>query len=81
MLAALEGQNSRAIDAYAGGVLEVRRSVVQGKNSDNHEAIGIALEPQRMNPEPHTTLIEDNWIIFDDLGRCCRWLFRQSSFG
>ena len=67
VLAALDGQNSRAIDAYGGGVLEVRRSVIQqGKNSDNNEAIGIALEPNRINPQPHSTLIEDNWIIFDD---------------
>ena len=82
VLAALDGRNSRAIDVYAGGVLEVRRSVIQqGKNSDNSAAIGIALEPKRINPEPHSTLVEDNWIIFDDLDRCCRWLFRARRFG
>ena len=47
VLAALDGKNSRAIDVYAGGVLEVRRSVIQqGPNSENSAAIGIALEPQ-----------------------------------
>jgi hypothetical protein len=82
VLAALDGQNSRAIGTYGGGVPEVRRNVVQqGKNSDNNEAIGIALEPNRINPEPHSTLIEDNWIIFDDLGRRCRWLFKAKHFG
>ncbi len=82
VLAALDGENSRAIDAYGGGKLEVRRSVIQqGKNSDNHDAIGIALQPKNVNPEPHETLVEDNWIIFDDLERCCRWLFRAKQFG
>ena len=82
ILAALDGRNSLAIDVYAGGVLEVRRSVIhQGKNSDNDAAIGIALEPNRLNPQPHSTLVEDNWIIFDDLSRCCRWLFRAKHLG
>jgi hypothetical protein len=82
VLAALDSQNSRAIDAYAGGVLEVRRSVIeQGQNSDNNEAIGVALEPRRINPEPHSTLIENNWIVFDDLRRCCRWLLTAKQFG
>lgn len=82
ILAALEGRNSRAIDLYGGGVLEVRRSVIQqGANTDNHEAFGIALEPRRINPEPHSTLIENSWIIFDDLKRCCRWLIRGKKFG
>ena len=82
VLAALGGRNSRAIDAYAGGVLEVRRSVIQqGPNSDNSEAIGVALELNRTNPKPHSTLIEDNWIIFDDLSRCCRWLFKAKQLG
>jgi hypothetical protein len=82
VLAALEGHNSRAIDAYAGGEVIVRRSVIQqGKNSDNHEAFGIAVEPRRINPEPHSTTLEDNWIIFDDPERCCRWLFFAKQFG
>ena len=82
ILAALGGQNSRAIDAYAGGVLVVRRSVIeQGKNSDNNEAIGIALEPKRINPKPHSTLVEDSWIIFDNTQRCCRMLLRAEQLG
>jgi hypothetical protein len=82
VLAALDGQNSRAIDAYGGGILEVRRSVIeQGPNSDNDEAIGIAVEPNRVNPKPHSTLLENNWIIFDDLAKCCRFLFRATPLG
>ena len=82
VLAGLDGVNSRAIDAYGGGVLEVRRSVIQqGINTDNYEAIGIALEVNRLNPQPHSTLLEDNWIIFDDLGECCRLLFKANQFG
>jgi hypothetical protein len=81
ILAALDSQNSRAIDFFAGGVLEVRRSVIeQGKNSDNSDAFGIALESSRINPEPHSTLIENNWIIFDDLERGNR-LLRVKQFG
>jgi hypothetical protein len=79
VLAALNGQNSRAIDAYGGGILEVRQSVIeQGPNSDNDEAIGIALELNRLNPEPHSTLLEDNWIIFDDLAKRCRLLLKAT---
>lgn len=82
VIAALEGHNSRAIDFFAGGELIVRRSVIQqAKNSDNHDAFGIAREPKRLNPEPHSTLLENNWIIFDDLKRCCRFLFTANKFG
>ena len=30
---------------------------------------------------PHYTLVEDNWIIFDDLERCCRWMFHAKQLG
>ena len=82
VIAALDGHNSRGIDFFGGGELILRRSVLQqGKNSENHDAIGIALSKSRRNPEPHSTLLEDNWIIFDDLERCCRWLINAKVFG
>lgn len=82
VLAALNGQNSRAMDIYGGGELIVRRSVIQqGKHSDNHEFIGFALEENRQNPGPHKIVLEDNWIIYDDLQRCCRWLFKAKVLG
>jgi len=82
MIAALDGANSRAVDAFGGGEVVIRRSVIQqGKNSDNHEALGISLEARRINPEPHLTIVENNWFIFDDLSRCCRLLFRAKQFG
>lgn len=82
VLAALEGNNSRAIDFFGGGELIVRRSVIQqGRNSDNHEFFGIALEKRRRNPAPHKTVLEDNWIIYDDTARCCRWLFSARVLG
>ncbi|MFP6747129.1 MAG: right-handed parallel beta-helix repeat-containing protein [Alphaproteobacteria bacterium] len=82
VLAALDGKNSRAIDAYAGGELIVRRSVLQqSKNTDNHEFIGVALESRRINPAPHSTTLEENWFIYDDQERCCRWLLFAKLFG
>jgi len=82
VIAALDGANSRAVDAFGGGEVVIRRSVIQqGMNSDNHEALGISLEARRINPEPHSTTVENNWFIFDDLSRCCRLLFRAKQFG
>ncbi len=82
VIAALDGVNSRAVDAFGGGEVVIRRSVIQqGKNSDNNEALGIALETRRINPEPHSTTLEGNWFIFDDLSRCCRLLIRAKQFG
>lgn len=82
VLAALDANNSRAIDFFGGGELIVRRSVIQqGRNSDNHEFFGIGLEKGRRNPAPHKTVLEDNWIIYDDPARCCRWLFQARLLG
>jgi hypothetical protein len=76
------GHKSRAVDAFTGGEVMVRRSAIQQeKNSDNHEAFGIAVEPRRINPEPHSTTLEDIWIVFDDPERCRRWLFFAKQFG
>ena len=82
LIAGLDGQNSRAIDLYGGGVLEVRRSVIQqGPNADNHDAVAVGMERKRHNPEPHSVLIADSWIVFDQPGRCCSWLFNARKLG
>jgi hypothetical protein len=60
----------------------VRRSVTQqAKNLDDHEAFGIAAEPRRINPEPHSTTLETIWTIFDHPRARCRWLFFAKQFG
>jgi|GEM_PF-711379 len=77
ILAALNGENSRAIDFYAGGTLVVTDSVLQqGPNSQNHDFFHLAGESRRLNlSSEHITLIEDSWIVYDHKpDRCCRWL-------
>lgn len=70
ILAALGSRNSRAIDAFGGGQLVLRRNVIQqGPNSDNNEMLGIALESRRLLPDGHSVLLEDNWLIYDDPAR------------
>jgi len=83
IIAALNARNSRAIDFYAGGVLYIRDSVIeQGKRSENHEAIALATEPRRLNiNSQHAVYLKDNWLIYDDLKRCCRWLFQGRKTG
>lgn len=83
MIAGLNGRNSRAIDYYAGGILSIRDSVVhQGPYTDNHDMIGIVMEPRRGNKMyPQGTYIGDSWVIFDDPNRCCRWLMRGAAWG
>ncbi len=78
VIAALDAHNSRALDAYAGGDIVLRRDVIQqGPQSDNSEIIGIALEPNRLLPSGHSLLMEDNWIIYDDTNRGNKVLFRD----
>lgn len=83
IVAALDGKNSRAVDFYGGGVLYVEDSVVQqGKNSENHELFALAMEPKRLNLDvPHAVYLRNNWLIYDDLGRCCRWIFQGRKTG
>jgi len=83
ILAGLEGENSRTIDYFSGGLLHISDSVLQqGKNADNHDMIGLALERQRMNlGSVHAAVVEDSWLIFDDPGRCCRWMVRGRKLG
>lgn len=85
VLAALEGGSGAAINAYGGGKLTVRNSVLQlGPNTQNHNFLAYADEPQRaVSGGVHEILIEKNWIIYDNAARCCRWLFsdRTNIFG
>ncbi|NOQ63646.1 MAG: hypothetical protein GQ582_03960 [Methyloprofundus sp.] len=67
IFAALKGDNSRGIDAFGGGQLIVRNSLLeQGPNSDNTDMIGYALEKNRLRLSEHSVLLENNWIIFDN---------------
>lgn len=82
VLAALDGHNSRAIDAYGGGNLVVRRSVIQqGPHSDNNDMIGLGLEPGRMLAGGHSLTLEDNWVVFDAGGRWRKSLLRGRELG
>lgn len=81
VLAALDGDTGRALDIYGGGKFTIRNSVIQlGPKTQNHDIIAYALESGRLVKEaPHELVIENNWIIYDDPGRCCRWLFNKNS--
>ncbi|MCK9607151.1 MAG: right-handed parallel beta-helix repeat-containing protein [Methylomonas sp.] len=69
ILAALNGHNSRVLDAFAGGKIILRRNVLQqGPQSDNSDMIGLALE-SRLLPDGHSFRMEDNWVIYDRSGR------------
>ena len=82
IIAALNSHNSRALDAFAGGDITLRRNVIQqGPDSDNSEVIGLALEPARLLPYGHSLLLEDNWIIYDDDRRGGKILFRGKKLG
>ncbi|MFZ5931433.1 MAG: hypothetical protein ACOY15_09495 [Pseudomonadota bacterium] len=79
VIASLEGNSGEVINAYGGGQLTVRNSVLQlGRNAQNHNFISYAVEPKRIiSGSAHKILIENNWIIYDDANRCCRWLFSK----
>ncbi len=70
IIAALNGRNSRALDAFAGGEVVLRRNVIQqGPQSDNSDVIGLALEAGRLLPEGHSLRLENNWVIYDGSSR------------
>lgn len=70
IIAALNGHNSRALDAYGGGEVTLLRNVIQqGPQSENSDVIGLALEPRRMQPGNHSLRLENNWVIFDNPGK------------
>ncbi|WP_158307425.1 right-handed parallel beta-helix repeat-containing protein [Methylomonas methanica] len=69
VLAALNGRNSRVLDAFAGGEIVLRRNILQqGPQSDNSDLIGLALE-SRLHPDGHSFRMDDNWVISDRPGR------------
>lgn len=65
-LAALDSKTARLIDAFGGGELSVRNSVLQVKNNTSLHFINYASEPKRLNAPPHAVLIEGNTFINDD---------------
>lgn len=70
IIAALNGRNSRVLDAFAGGEVVLRHNVLQqGPQSDNSDMIGLALEPARLLPDGHSLIMEGNWVIFDNPDR------------
>lgn len=81
VIAALGGNSGAAINAYGGGKLTVRNSVLQlGPNAQNNNFLSYADEPSRIVAGGvHAINIENNWIIYDDAKRCCRWLFNSRS--
>jgi len=82
VIAALNGHNSRALDAFAGGVIELRNNVIQqGPASDNSDVIGLGLEPKRLLPSGHSFLAEDNWVIFDNPDRSHKIFIRGQVLG
>lgn len=82
VIAGLNGHNSRALDAFAGGDVVLRRNIIQqGPNADNSDIIGLALESARLLPVGHSLLMESNWVVFDDPGRGQTRLFRGQKLG
>lgn len=81
IFAALGGKTGAAIDAYGGGRLTVKNSVLQlGPNTQNHNFLSYAGESRRIIAgSAHEINIANNWIIYDDANRCCRWLFNRRS--
>jgi len=81
IIAALGGNSGAAINAYGGGKLTVKNSVLQlGPKTQNHNFIAYADEPSRIVPGGvHEINFENNWFIYDDANRCCRWLFSHRS--
>lgn len=66
VLASLDSKTSRLIDAYGGGSLTVRNSVLQVRNNTSLHFMNYASEAARLNPGPHVVLIEGNTFINDD---------------
>jgi hypothetical protein len=70
IIAALEGHNSRAVDAYAGGELVLLNNIIQqGPLSENDEVIGFGLELKRLVSGNHSFFMQGNLVIRDPAGR------------
>jgi Right handed beta helix region len=64
VIAGLDGRDSRAIDISDGGEVVIRGNVLEkGRNSENGQMIGLALEGNLH--ELNETLIENNLLVFD----------------
>ncbi len=69
VIAALNGHNSLAIDAYRGGNITLKNNIIQqGPQSENNNMIRLASEPSQSLPNNHALLAENNWFIFDRSG-------------
>jgi hypothetical protein len=80
IIAALNGRNSRAIDAYAGGEIVLLRNIIQqGPQSENSDEIGLAMQTASLFPDGHSLRMEGNWVISDPQGRGI--LFRGQKLG
>lgn len=80
-IAMLGGAGGTQIDAYAGGALTVRGSVLQqAKGQENHDMIRHGTETGRLVAgAPYPVLIENSTLLFDDAVRCCRWIASSST--
>jgi hypothetical protein len=67
VIAGLDSKDSRAIDIPLGGEVVIRNNILEkGPNSDNRDMIYIANDNKQDAWHPvHSTLIENNLIIFD----------------
>ena len=65
ILAALDSKTSRTIDAYGGGELTIRNSVLQANNNESWHFMSYAIEAKRLNAAPHVARIENNTFIND----------------
>ena len=82
VIAGLGAHNSRAIDAFRGGEIVLRRNVIQqGPESDNDDVVALATEPKRVLASRQSLLMEDNWVIFDDPGRGNKILLKGQELG
>jgi nitrous oxidase accessory protein NosD len=66
VIADFDSNDSRAIDIPNGGMVTITGNVLQkGRNSDNHDMIGLAREIKKGLHEQNETIIENNIFIFD----------------
>lgn len=80
IIAALNGNNSRALDLYAGGEIVLLRNIIQqGPRSENSDVIGLAMQTANLFPDGHNLHMEGNWVISDPQGRGI--LFRGQKLG
>jgi hypothetical protein len=69
VIASLNGQDSRLIDASNGGNLIVEGSVLaQGPNSSNADMIGFALEARQQAPVSDHAILRNNLILMERNG-------------